>query len=84
MRFSRGTCPMAEKAIETNGGRVDKQIGDAVMGVFGVPAARDEDIANAARAALAIQNGMSALPEASGRRLRRMSGSPPEKRLSVA
>ena len=60
---------MAEKAIETNGGRVDKQIGDAVMGVFGVPAARDEDIANAARAALAIQNGMSALPEASGRRL---------------
>ena len=60
---------MAEKAIETNGGRVDKQIGDAVMGVFGVPVARDEDIANAARAALAIQNGMSALPEASGRRL---------------
>ena len=60
---------MAEKAIKTNGGTVDKQIGDAVMGVFGVPVARDEDIANAARAALAIQNGMSALSEASGRRL---------------
>ena len=60
---------MAVEAIKTNGGTVDKQIGDAVMGVFGVPVARDEDIANAARAALAIQNGMAALSEASGRGL---------------
>jgi class 3 adenylate cyclase/tetratricopeptide (TPR) repeat protein len=60
---------MAEDAIKANAGTVVKQIGDAVMGVFGVPVARDEDIANAARAALAIQNGMSGLSEASGRRL---------------
>ena len=45
------------------------QIGDAVMGVFGVPVARDDDTANAARAALAIRNGMSVLSEACGRRL---------------
>jgi class 3 adenylate cyclase/tetratricopeptide (TPR) repeat protein len=60
---------MTEAAIRTNAGTVDKHVGDAVMGVFGVPIARDEDIANAARAALAIQNGMAALSDACGRRL---------------
>jgi class 3 adenylate cyclase/tetratricopeptide (TPR) repeat protein len=64
-----GYFSMAEEAIKANAGTVDKQIGDAVMGVFGVPIARDGDTANAARAALAIQDGMSALTEAYGRSL---------------
>ena len=31
---------MAEEAVTTNTGTVDKQIGDGVMGVFGVPGSR--------------------------------------------
>ena len=53
---------MAEEAVTTNAGTVDKQMVTAswAYSAFRIPSPGDEDIANAARAALAIQSGMSA------------------------
>src|ERR1044071_4040525 len=44
-----------DKAIKDYGGRIDKHIGDAVMGLFGTPTAREDDAERAIRAALKIQ-----------------------------
>ena len=44
-----------DKAIQEYGGRIDKHIGDAVMGLFGTPTAREDDAERAIRAALQIQ-----------------------------
>ena len=44
-----------DKAIQDQGGRIDKHIGDAVMGLFGTPTAREDDTERAIRAALQIQ-----------------------------
>ena len=44
-----------DKAIQDHGGRIDKHIGDAVMGLFGTPVAREDDPERAIRAALKIQ-----------------------------
>jgi class 3 adenylate cyclase/predicted ATPase len=44
-----------DKAIQDHGGRIDKHIGDAVMGLFGTPTAREDDAERAIRAALKIQ-----------------------------
>ena len=44
----------ATKVIESHGGTVEKFIGDAVVGVFGVPAAHEDDPERAVRAALRI------------------------------
>ena len=44
-----------DKAIQDYGGRIDKHIGDAVMGLFGTPTAREDDAERAIRAALHIQ-----------------------------
>ncbi len=43
---------MARKQIESFGGTVEKFIGDAVVGVFGVPAAHEDDPERAVRAGL--------------------------------
>jgi class 3 adenylate cyclase len=50
-------------ALERHGGLVEKFIGDAVVGVFGVPTLREDDAVRAVRAAAAIQAGISALNE---------------------
>lgn len=46
-------------AITRHNGVIDKHIGDAVMGLFGVPAAREDDPEQALRAALAMRAALS-------------------------
>ncbi len=48
-----------DKAITNQGGTIDKHIGDAVMGLFGVPVAREDDPERAIRAALAMRAALS-------------------------
>ncbi|HEY6102341.1 MAG TPA: adenylate/guanylate cyclase domain-containing protein, partial [bacterium] len=53
----------ARTAVELYGGTVEKFIGDAVMAVFGLPSAHDNDPERAVRAALAIRDAPPVLPE---------------------
>src|SRR4029078_8245521 len=52
-----------EAIVEHHGGTGEKVIGDAVMAVFGVPAAHEDDALRAARAAVEMRD---ALPELGG------------------
>ena len=45
-----------DKAIQDQGGRIDKHIGDAVMALYGTPGAREDDPERAVRSALKIQS----------------------------
>ncbi|HEX8026722.1 MAG TPA: adenylate/guanylate cyclase domain-containing protein, partial [Candidatus Limnocylindrales bacterium] len=47
---------IASDAIEQRGGRVEKFIGDAIMAVFGLPVAHDDDPARALSAALNLRD----------------------------
>jgi class 3 adenylate cyclase len=51
---------IATDAIERHGGRVEKFIGDAIMAVFGLPTAHDDDAARALSAALELRDRVRA------------------------
>jgi class 3 adenylate cyclase len=55
-------------AIERHGGTVEKFIGDAVMAVFGVPVAHEDDALRACRAAFEMQRRLGVLNEELERR----------------
>src|SRR5437868_12583309 len=61
---------MARTAIEGFGGVVEKFIGDAVVGVFGVPAAHEDDPERAVRAGLRISEDVEELHAVGGEPLR--------------
>ena len=54
---------VARRLIEDHGGVVEKFIGDAVMAVFGVPAAHEDDALRAVRAAAALRDEIGSLNE---------------------
>jgi class 3 adenylate cyclase len=54
----------AKREIERFGGRVEKFVGDAVMGIFGAPVAHEDDAERAVRAALVILESVEELNEA--------------------
>ena len=49
-----GYAAMARREIERHGGVVEKFIGDAVVGIFGIPATHEDDALRAVRAGLDI------------------------------
>ena len=64
----------ARDTIERYGGLVEKFIGDAVMAVWGTPAAHEDDAERAVRAALELLEGVEALGAAVGVDLRARAG----------
>ena len=53
----------AREELENRGGTVEKFIGDAVVAVFGAPAAHEDDPERAVRAALAVRDAVARLNE---------------------
>ncbi len=69
-RMLTAYAEMARSRIEAHGGVVEKFIGDAVVGVFGVPAAHEDDPERAVRAGLRIVEGAEELVAIGGEPLR--------------
>jgi class 3 adenylate cyclase/tetratricopeptide (TPR) repeat protein len=65
-RMLTAYAEMARSRIEGHGGVVEKFIGDAVVGVFGVPAAHEDDPERAVRAGLRIVEGAEELRSIGG------------------
>ena len=64
----------ATKVIESHGGTVEKFIGDAVVGVFGVPAVHEDDPERAVRAALRILEALEGMTRPDGTPLQARCG----------
>ena len=60
------TFSRTREILQAHGATVEKFIGDAVMAVFGVPAAHEDDADRAVRAALALRSEVSS-PSTDGR-----------------
>jgi len=60
----------ASEVLRAHGGTVEKFIGDAVMAVFGVPAAHDDDPDRAVRAAFAVRDRLTSADDIEGPALR--------------
>ena len=60
----------ARQVIESHGGTVEKFIGDAVVGAFGVPVAHEDDPERAVRAALRLVERLTDMPTSGGRTCR--------------
>jgi class 3 adenylate cyclase/tetratricopeptide (TPR) repeat protein len=69
-RMLSAYAAMARAQIEGHGGVVEKFIGDAVVGIFGVPAAHEDDPERAVRAGLRIAEGAKELEAVGGAPLR--------------
>jgi class 3 adenylate cyclase/tetratricopeptide (TPR) repeat protein len=69
-RMLSAYADMTRARIEAHGGVVEKFIGDAVVGVFGVPAAHEDDPERAVRAGLRIVEGAEELQSVGGEPLR--------------
>ena len=52
---------LAREVLERHGGKVEKFIGDAVMGVFGIPLVHEDDALRAARAAHELREELAGL-----------------------
>jgi class 3 adenylate cyclase len=65
-RALRDYYVLARTIVERFGGVVEKFIGDAVVGLFGVPKAHEDDAERATRAALEIVAHMIELPQIGG------------------
>jgi class 3 adenylate cyclase len=65
----------ATKAIESHGGTVEKFIGDAVVGVFGVPTVHEDDPERAVRAGLRLIEALEGM--------KRHDGSPLQARIGI-
>ncbi len=64
----------ATKVIESHGGTVEKFIGDAVVGVFGVPAAHEDDPERAVRAGLRVLEALEGMLRPDGTPLKARVG----------
>ncbi len=71
-----------DTAIIAHGGWIDKHIGDAVMALFGVPTAQEDDPEQAIRAALAMQAELRAFTGA-GESPATASDNPPKLRMRI-
>src|SRR5205814_3432769 len=60
----------AQRIIPSYGGMLEKFIGDAVMAVFGLSQAHDDDAERALAAALSLRDAVAGTPETAGFRLR--------------
>ena len=52
--------------VESHGGTVDKFIGDAVMAVFGIPQAHEDDALRACRATVEMRDALPAVGDQRG------------------
>jgi class 3 adenylate cyclase/tetratricopeptide (TPR) repeat protein len=64
----------ARKVIESHGGTVEKFIGDAVVGVFGVPAVHEDDPERAVRAGLRLVEALEGMTRPDGSALQARIG----------